>query len=213
MAAALKEVADSQVASSKVADDASAKVAQNETLFSEEIYDLSTSISNVGNTISEMNAGLKSILTVNKDASGNYHPTLKAESYSLMDTSGGSRSFAKLLDDASSDVVFSSRSGNTTDSLARVWVGDVVFSNTEGNTALGRITSLESSTAKLEADVSTRALDVSLRQTNAKLAATDSSVEAIYDIALAANASLNEIYDPDQKQVSAIKFRVGSGAM
>jgi small-conductance mechanosensitive channel len=61
-------------------------VNQKTTQYDEEIYDLSTSLSRIGNNISDLSAGLNSALSVNRDDQGTYHPKLQAERYTFMDS-------------------------------------------------------------------------------------------------------------------------------
>ena len=67
-------------------DDTVTLVNQKTTQYDEEIYDLSTSLSRIGNNISDLSAGLNSALSVNRDDQGTYHPKLQAERYTFMDS-------------------------------------------------------------------------------------------------------------------------------
>lgn len=193
-------------------DDTVALVNQKTTLYDEEIYDLSTSLSRIGNNISDLSAGLNSALSVNRDDQGMYHPKLRAERFTFMDSSAVDKSGFALASNDSNDVALYADINNN--NLANIQVNDVLLRPNQdtGSRSVKEslithdtlISNINSSLNYLIGDISTRALQSSLNTVSQQLTSTT-------QMATDTKNKMNTIYDVESKQLKANGFVVLNG--
>lgn len=100
--------------------------------YDENIYNISTGLIDATNMVYSVSTGLRQILSLDRDASGNYHPQVRAESYSLVDTTGNTITYVGLGKDSSTKEDFCLRKQN--DSYTNVHVFNVLLERGQNNT-------------------------------------------------------------------------------
>jgi hypothetical protein len=96
--------------------------------YDENILNISTGLIETSNGLNSVSTGLRQILSLDRDADGNYHPKVFAEKYTLKNTSGQSKSYISLDDTGTSpDVWFREETGGN----AVVHTGNVILEKSE----------------------------------------------------------------------------------
>ena len=158
------------------------------------IFNISTGLIETSTGLASVSTGLRQILSLDRDADGNYHPKVSAEKYTLRNASGQAKSYISLDDTGTSpDVWFRDEPGGN----AVVHVGNVILENgnDEKVNVAGKFVSIDASLvlkasdasltelAGVVANVSTAVVDTTTKLGNVSKA-VDRNTKFIDDISI-----------------------------
>ena len=195
-------------------DDTVALVNQKTTLYDEEIYDLSTSLSRIGNNISDLSAGLNSALSVNRDDQGTYHPKLQAERYTFMDSTAQAKSALALPTDSTNDIALFAGTGDAV-ALSNVWVNDVLLrpkTTDEARSLKDSLNNHDNDISTHNARMNNMQTDINSRALQTSLDATNQQLQTTTAMTTDTKSKMDTIYNESTNQLKADGFIVLNGS-